>query len=480
MIRDYTILHISDLHKPRTANYDNLFASLCIDCERYTANEIRKPEIIVVSGDLVEGSRQTDYAVAEQEIKKQYEEVGEFLCRLVDYFLDGDKRRIIIVPGNHDFFRGISANSMVKESVIDAKDIQQKREQMINGQTRWNWKDLSFYSINDIELYKSRFHLFGDFYNNFYSGLKPERVWPEPCEEYSQIVDLPEYNICFFGLNSCYKLDHLNVSGSICPQALTTNQRKLNSIAKRGSLIVGVWHHHTAGLPYEDNYLDYRILQSLIDSNVKIGLYGHQHLTSILNEYHDLTQEERILLISSGSLYGSRRQLVTGCPRQYNLLSLKFEADEVSLKLRVRKDLTNYDIPSWCESQISNSTLTEYNETIKLSTLKPEVFISEVNEYVQNSQNYEWGIENIMKFADLDKVTCLKFADSYFSKVSDPDFVLEHIIQPETDDQFVYLLRAAVEKREKSIINRLTGDERYDRLSGPLITYLKEEVDKIM
>lgn len=480
MIRDYTILHISDLHKPRTANYDNLFASLCIDCEHYTANGLKKPEIIVVSGDLVEGSRETDYAVAEQEIKKQYEEVGEFLCNLVDYFLDGDKRRIIIVPGNHDFFRGISANSMVKESVVNATDVQEKREQMINGQTRWNWKDLSFYSINDIELYKSRFHLFVDFYNNFYSGLEPKRVWSEPCEEYSQIIDLPEYNICFFGLNSCYKLDHLNVSGSICPQALTTNQRKLNSIAKRGSLIVGVWHHHTAGLPYEDNYLDYRILQSLIDSNVKIGLYGHQHLTSILNEYHDLTQEERILLISSGSLYGSRRQLVTGCPRQYNLISLNYGADEVILKLRVRKDQTNYEIPSWCESQISNSTLTEYNETIKLSTLKPEVFINEVNDYVQNTQDFKWGVENVMKFADLDRATCLKFADSYLSKVSDPDFVMEHIIQPETDNQFVYLLRAAIEKREKSVIYRLTGDERYNRIPGVLMNFLKEEVDKIL
>lgn len=480
MKKEYTILHISDLHKPYSASYDSLFSSLCIDCDNYTVKGIKKPEIIVVSGDLVEGSKEPDNALAEQKIKAQYQEVHDFLCKLVDYFLDGDKRRIIIVPGNHDFFRGVSVNSMVKETVADEKEIHQKRQEIRDGQTRWNWSDLSFYTVNDKDLYKTRFRMFVNFYNNFFGGIKPERIWPEPCEEFSQIVDLPEYNICFFGLNSCYKLDHLNASGAICPKALTSNQRTLNSIAKRGSLIVGVWHHHTIGLPCEDNYLDYRILQSLIGSNVKLGLYGHQHLTSILNEYHDLTQQERILLISSGSLYGSRNQLVTGYPRQYNLLSLSYGTDEVSLKLRVRKDLTNYEIPSWSESLIGNSTLTEYDETIKLSTLKSEDFINGIDEYVQSTQDFKWGMENVMMFADLDQASCFKFADSYLSKISDPDFVIEHINQPKTDTQFVHLLKAAVDKKNKSLIALLIADERYNGLCGPMINFLREEVNKIM
>lgn len=98
----YSILHISDLHKGENNNFDHLFASLCNDADLYD-RDIPKPEIIVVSGDLAEGANGDG---AEEKIIKQYEEVECFLNRLVKHFLKGDKSRIIIVPGNHDIYRG--------------------------------------------------------------------------------------------------------------------------------------------------------------------------------------------------------------------------------------------------------------------------------------------------------------------------------------------------------------------------------------
>ncbi|HAR37169.1 MAG: hypothetical protein A2W86_10510 [Bacteroidetes bacterium GWD2_45_23] len=50
-----SILHISDLHNESTDNYDNLLQSLKDDCDKYTAEGVKKPEIIVISGDLVKG-----------------------------------------------------------------------------------------------------------------------------------------------------------------------------------------------------------------------------------------------------------------------------------------------------------------------------------------------------------------------------------------------------------------------------------------
>lgn len=479
MIREYSILHISDLHKPKDASYDSLFASLCSDCERYTATGILKPSIIVVSGDLVEGSKETGIANAEAEIKAQYQEVAEFLEKLVEYFLDNDKERIIIVPGNHDVCRAISMASMQKESVDNEDEIREKRRQINVNETRWNWNDLSFYSVKDIKHYKSRFDLFLEFYNKFYQGEPFSRIWPIPCEDNLQIIDLPEYNICFLGLNSCYKLDHLNDSGSICPSALASCQAKLNNISKRGSLVVGVWHHHTTGLPYENNYLDYRILQAMIDAKVKIGLYGHQHLTSILNEYHDLTKKERILLISSGSLYGSRNQLVTGYPRQYGLISLKFQENGVVMSLRVRKDPTNYVIPSWCESQIGTSALTTYEEFLELPPIKPESFIQQVDDYVQRTHDYKSGYKQMMSFIDLNRDSVLRFSDTYLNHIKDNDFILVNVTNPETDTQYQTLLRAAIELKDKSLIIRLKMDDRYNQIKGTLMNYLRDEADKI-
>lgn len=473
---NYTILHISDLHKPQKSSYKNLCESLFVDSDHYEKDGIQKPEIIVVSGDLIEGSKNNDAEQAAEEIRSQYRDVAGFLNELVNYFLGGDKSRIVIVPGNHDVYRNASSASMKKESVNGEIEIRRRRKLVGIGEQRWSWKDLSFYSIENQEQYETRFDLFVEFYNNFYAELRPKRTWEVPCEKKAQIIDLPEYNLCFLALNSCYRLDHLNDSGSIFPSALTSVQRKLISVAKRGSLVIGVWHHHTYGLPYENNYLDYRILQSLIDAQVKIGLYGHQHLTSILDEYHDLTRKERILLISSGSLYGNRDQLLTGCPRQYGLISLEFQEEGVALTLHVRKDPTNFDIPSWCQGQIGTSSLVEYHEQIKLCKLKIESFIQNIDYYVQQTHDYQTGYTEILKYTDLDRETCLKFADSYLSHITNYSFIQSVISVPETDFQFMYLLNAAVELRDTKLINRLKTDARYESVAGVLMNYLREKI----
>lgn len=49
MEKQYSILHISDLHKPENCNLDNLLYSIQKDCEFYTKEGIRKPDIIVIN-----------------------------------------------------------------------------------------------------------------------------------------------------------------------------------------------------------------------------------------------------------------------------------------------------------------------------------------------------------------------------------------------------------------------------------------------
>lgn len=92
MEKHYSILHISDLHKPENCNLDNLLYSIQKDCEIYTNEGICKPDIIVISGDLVEGSKDDN---GEDIIKKQYAEVGKFLDKLADFFLNGNRMRMI-------------------------------------------------------------------------------------------------------------------------------------------------------------------------------------------------------------------------------------------------------------------------------------------------------------------------------------------------------------------------------------------------
>ena len=143
MNKHYSILHISDLHKGENNNFNQLYASLCNDADSYD-QDIPKPEIIVVCGDLAEGANGDG---AEEKIKKQYEEVETFLNKLVIHFLNGDKSRIIIVPGNHDLYRGATIRSMT----AIPEDLREKaKERYLKGDPkyRWSWEDFCFYLIN--------------------------------------------------------------------------------------------------------------------------------------------------------------------------------------------------------------------------------------------------------------------------------------------------------------------------------------------
>lgn len=473
----YSILHISDLHKDKGADYDNLLASLITDSDQYSSEGIQKPSIIVVSGDLVEGSKNPNLSESKAEIKRQYDEVSIFLHKLVDYFLDGEREKIVIVPGNHDVCRTISSQSMIKEDVKDEDGIRKKRADMIAGDSRWSWNDLSFYSINDHPLYKSRFELFVDFYNTFFQGI---REWEEPCEETAQIIELPEYRICLFALNSCNRLDHLNQVGAIAPTAISSNQRKLNAIHKNGELIIGVWHHHTMGLPYENNYLDYRIIQALIASHVQVGLYGHQHQSTLLNEYRDLTQDGRILLISSGSLYGGRKQLVTGCPRQYCLLSFSFEDQKVHITLHVRKDASTYEIPAWTKGQIGATAETSHTESIPLNPFDTTRILNDIDSNVQISCDYQSGILMMQKFSDVAADSVSVFIDAYLGKVKDYGFLKDFLKEPQNANQFTILWKAAVEAKDREVLTMIAKSPYYSKLKGAIFNYLKEETTKIL
>ena len=155
MNKHYSILHISDLHKGENNDFDHLFASLCNDADSYDRN-IPRPEIIVVCGDLAEGANGDN---AEEKIVRQYDEVETFLNKLVQHFLNGDKSRIIIVPGNHDLYRGATINSM--EAIPDtmrenAKERYRKQSFFVKAKqlliTKQTPKDLkSDLKVMDVE-----------------------------------------------------------------------------------------------------------------------------------------------------------------------------------------------------------------------------------------------------------------------------------------------------------------------------------------
>lgn len=459
---NYSILHISDLHKGDGANLDNLFASLIQDCEKYTDEGIVKPSIIVISGDVVNGAEGNN---AISEIRRQYEEVAAFLNKLVNSFLDGDKSRLIIVPGNHDVCREHSKNSMTPSKAEKAKDV--KDMWNLKPNLRWSWKDFQFYEISVPDMYDNRFSLFVEFYNKFYAGI---RKIEGKADEYSDIVDLPEYGISFALFNSCYRLDHLNFSGAICPSAVTSLSHQLNELYKKGRLLVAVWHHHTMGLPPETNYLDYRILQIMLSYHIHVGLYGHQHKSQVINTYSDIDEDDSMLLICSGSLYGRRKELATGYSRQYNIITINNDSDLARLCINVRSDQQpDYDIPRWAQGIIGKKGKHAYLKDIRLYTPSKEELLMKVDDEARKTGDFNTAVKELIALGnEIPKYN--EYLDEYLSKSDiSSDEILKILINPSSETQALILIEAALKSKDQEMKAKIKSNLYINKSTSSLV-----------
>ena len=162
-MNNYSILHLSDLHRISDENIDCLLSSFEIEKSKYAEEGISAPHFIVVSGDIVQGSKSDDAAKAKKEIQTQYVTASRFLSSMADMFLEGDRNRIIIVPGNHDVSQYVSkscfanvemptAQKNTKEFNKEIRELCLKLQESDNL-VRWSWKELCFKKVSNKDLY---------------------------------------------------------------------------------------------------------------------------------------------------------------------------------------------------------------------------------------------------------------------------------------------------------------------------------------
>src|SRR5438105_1894721 len=100
-----TLLHISDLHRSSSDPISNseIVSALLTDRNGFSRElpAVSQPDAIVVSGDLVQGVT-LDSADYPAELEGQYEVAFDLLMELANRFVDGDRSRVVIIPGNHD------------------------------------------------------------------------------------------------------------------------------------------------------------------------------------------------------------------------------------------------------------------------------------------------------------------------------------------------------------------------------------------
>jgi hypothetical protein len=346
----YSILHLSDLHRDLDDEVPNvwLLDSLVRDLKAVSQSEFAPPQpsLCLVSGDLVYGVSATAGDV-DIEIERQTSQALEFLVGLADRLFDGDREKVVILPGNHDVtYKRVLESSVPVPMPADQRD----RDKLVaaffkpNTDLRWSWRDLAFHRIVDHEKYSERLKDFAKLYREFYDSHRTYSLKPE---EQFDIFDFPEQKLSVLALNSCHENDPMQRAGRLHPGALGEARRQLSASSRTGWLLAAAWHHNLAGGPNQNDFLDPGFLQMLIDGGVSLGMHGHQHRTELFDEPYRLGPKGRkMVVISAATLCAGPKNLSPGTPRGYNILEIDNDAWTARLHQRMMINL-QFSTPLW-------------------------------------------------------------------------------------------------------------------------------------
>ncbi|SEN03771.1 Calcineurin-like phosphoesterase [Mucilaginibacter gossypiicola] len=479
-----SILHISDLHRSKELPISNgpLVSSLISDRDKYVDEEtpnICSPNLIIVSGDIVRGSSNPDVLQSIDEIENQYNEAEEFLTSLCDNFLDGDKKKLIIIPGNHDIDWKYSKESMEKLDKAAVFDTENNINWAIlkdaftpQSSTRWSWKDLSFFKIKNTDIYNKRLAAFAKFYHKFYDGDRTYSL--NPADQYD-IFDYPELDLSVIAYSSCYNNDHLRFVGDIHPDCISKSSSDIRELIKRGRLIIGTWHHNTKGGPFESNYMDGSILKNFIDSKISIGFHGHQHRMEAIHEHNDIIQQKSIIVIGAGTLCGGREELPTGTNRQYNVIELDREMDEgkleVTLHVREKSESSSFNNPIWIPGRIASSNASFYSFKIK-DPRKVDITTQmlDIEKLISNG-DYGNAKSKLIKM-DLNDAFVRGFLLQCIIETDDHELAIEKFAKPQSIKETVIVFNAATRLKRMDVINEVVTSIDEKIIKDPTVKQL--------
>jgi len=472
-----SILHISDLHRDteNPIGNDPLLDSLENDRCRYTMEEtpkVRSPDLIVVSGDIIHGVRPGTLD-ADKKLKDQYAEALDFLNRLTGNLLNGDKRRVVVVPGNHD----VSAHHFFKSlQRVDIAPDRKKElvEQLFSRDSalRWSWSDFELYEIVNATLYAQRLAAFTEFYKDFYEGARTYAL--DPSSQF-EIFDFPAFNLTITGFCSCYNNDILNKQGDIHPNCIGSASMKLREPHYQYRLRIAVWHHNTEGLPLQSDYMDPDILQNLIDRGFSIGFHGHQHRPQFLNTRFRHEGNRRITVISAGTLCGGASFRFG---RAYNLVELDTERRTGVLHLREMQN-DNLQLPIWGRRALppNSSSYLEFQfdpppEPIVRTEVRTTALIDAQKLY--DKGEYGQAAEILASVAQFDELARRLLLDC-LGQTGDMAAIISHFDPPGSATEAIYLLEALWKERRNDRLRQILGEPIIARSSDPSVIEMRNK-----
>ena len=448
------ILHISDLHRDPTAPLANgpLLESLLADVERVGQLVPAEPDIIVVSGDIVQG---VPPGSDSKLLEAQYEQAEQFLSALTDELVGGHRSHVIMVPGNHDvsFPTFLSSLREVEYDEVKWGALVPRLFERDSGY-RWSWSERALYEIHDPDAYLRRLEMFSMFYSRFYRG---ERAFPlDPSEQY-EVFDYEDLMLTVVGYSSCCNNDPWHRSGNIHSDAIAASLAELRAPRYSGRALIGVWHHSISGLPHKPDFMDEERVQVLLAHGFTLGLHGHHHRAERVHTASRFGAEGQITVISAGTLCGGPGSLPTGRPRSFNVIDL--DVDGGTGRLHVRSMINDgLDHPIWGHYALGgNETHTDFTisglEIAPASRRQELVAVLTKAQDLMNSSDYRGAVDLLLPHVDhgLARRVLLEA----LTNLNDPETIARTFSPPISDVERIHVMEALWELGDRMNLTEL-------------------------
>lgn len=463
----FSILHISDLHQSRDEPIDNdsLVAALLADCDRYLGETpvVPLPNAIVVSGDLIQGAP-IGMANWQEVMNDQYRVAEDFLDHLTRRFLNGDRSRLIIVPGNHDVCWNTSFASMERIEESEYPENVRKALTEPDSNYRWSWKELALYRIQDKNAYKNRLSAYWNFVEGFYADVK--LLKPIDRNRGFQLFELHDRKIIVVAFDSISNNDCFSYSGKIPQGAIARSANDLRDIPHSYDLRLAVWHHSIHGPPMQDDYMEIGQVHEMIGMGFHLGMHGHQHVAEATTQYIHLNESQPMAIVSAGSLCAGSNELPRGVNRQYNLIVI--EDDLRRARVHVKEMVEGGQF----SRKKNGAFLQGFAELVWQSTT--DIMGREINTSEKNISRAILQAEEALKMGDpKEALNLLKdfelspasYARNIFFqaalKTSDWTALVDKIDEPHSAEEAVYLISALTQLGELEQASTLIS-KRFD------------------
>ena len=486
---ELTILQIGDLHRGKANGVGNaaLLDSILTDL-KYNIPDVLPIDIVVVCGDIVQGVVARDLAAAEQ-LVPQYQEAESFLIDLSKELLNGNRERMVIVPGNHDISWAHSHCSMRKKDINTSTEGRRKlihslvqESRTPSSAIRWSWEDLKFMELHERSLYSQRMKYFCDFFNSFYNGTKTYEL--ETGDQFI-VYDYADLAVSVLGLNSCDCVDHCNLAARLNPDALAGAFMFLKKPQYAERTKIAVWHHGLAGQPHRTDYLDPLSVQGLIVNRFVLGLHGHQHVPDFMNEIGKFGYNSRMVVVGTGTLCGPTEALPTGQMRSYNVLRLDTNSGELELYPREMKE-SPYDSPVWGKKLLAynddypiHAKLCQATEGPRKAPESDTVLMKDLSvaEARIGASDYEGALE-ILHTMDRTNAMVRSFMVECYVQLHQHKNIVELCIKPTSVREAIYVLAAADELNDSELIGQLLDDDFIAAYDDPSLAQYRKKLQR--